>query len=96
MSINGGKANIPFVAAICCNWFAKSKICSGSAVEDKTKFTGKLSPPGIGDGVTMNSRMPGIWFTIACASGTICAAVRLRSPHGFNTMPPKPLLGIVS
>ena len=69
---------------------------SGSAVADKTKLTGKLSPPGIGDGVTSSSWIPGMLFTSACASGMICAAVRLRSPHDFKTMPLKPLSGKVS
>ena len=94
--MTGGKANMPFVAAIVCNCCANCKISAGSAVEEMTKFTGKLSPPGMGDGVTMNSRMPGILFTIACTSGRTWNAVRFRSPHGFSTMPLKPLLGMVS
>ena len=55
------------------------------------RFSGKFSPPvGSGDGVTMNMRMPGIRFTIACTSGRIWKTVRFRSPHGLSTMPPKP------
>ena len=92
----GGKANTPFVAAICCNCCANCKICSGSAVEDKTNSTGKSPPPGSEGGVTMNSRMPGTAFTCIWTCGRIWNALRFRSPHGFSTMPLKPLLGMVS
>ena len=54
VSMVGGKANMPLVAQICCNCSANFRISSGSAVEDRTRLTGKFSPPvGNGEGVIM-------------------------------------------
>ena len=50
----GGKANMPFVAAICASCCAKGRICSGAAVEDRTNSTGNCPPPGSDGGVTMS------------------------------------------
>ncbi len=48
-----------FMAA---NWIllAKSRICSGSAVEARMNSTGNWPPPGSAGGVTGNILMPGI------------------------------------
>ena len=94
--MRGGKANRPFVAAICCSFCANDRICSGSAVEDRTNSTGNWPPPGSAGGVTISSRIPGMLFTIPWIVGWIWNTVRFRSPQGWSTMPLKPLSGKVS
>ena len=58
-SMMGGNANMPLVAATCCNCCANDKICSGSAVADRMNSTGKFPPPGSAGGGTIVERMPG-------------------------------------
>ena len=60
-----------------------------------TNSTGNWPPPGSAGGVATMVRMPGMPLTFVCTSGTIWNTVRLRSPHGLSTRPPKPLSGKV-
>ena len=91
----GGKANMPLVAAFCCNCSANFRIVSGSAVAPMTNSTGNWPPPGSAGGVAAMVRMPGMRLTFCCTSGMIWNTVRFRSPQGLSTRPPKPLSGKV-
>ena len=67
----------------------------GSAVEEMTKSTGKLLPPGSGEGSLMNTLTPGILPDLPRASKKMCWVSRFRSLQGFITMPENPKVGLV-
>ena len=96
VSMIGGKANMPLVAAFCCN-------CCGE-LQDHLRLGGggddELDRELAAAGQRRRAwptmvRMPGMRLTFCCTSGTIWNTVRLRSPQGLSTRPPKPLSGKV-
>ena len=70
------------------------KIVTKSPVESITICTGR--PPieaGSGGSEKTKALIPSTAFILACSSGLICCAERVRSPHGFRIMPAMPWLG---
>ena len=77
----------PLANALPTSWFATSTSCSGSAVDAITRSTGKSPPPGSGAGVMGITRTPGISASFGETAISSSSVVRVRSLHGFITMP---------
>ena len=58
---------------------------------DDESRPGNCRRPEAPGGMTGNISMPGIAASFCCTSGRIWKTVLFRSPHGFRTIPPKPL-----
>ena len=87
--------NRPLAYALPTSWLAKSASCRGSAVEEMTKSTGKLPPPGRAGGTRAMTRTPGIFERAPETSTWSCWVVFLRSSQGLVIIPENPPFGEV-